>query len=67
MYFIRIEKIKSSLTNEIRIWVSWCFILEYLLGSMTDEFTNHKGYIEVNNLSEENDPEDLDVSLFYIF
>ena len=34
---------------------------------MTDEFTNHKGYIEVNNLSEENDPEDLDVSLLYIF
>ena len=32
-------------------------------GSLKDEFTNHQGYIEVTNLSEENDPEDLDVSL----
>ena len=31
-------------------------------GSLKDEFTNHQGYIEVTNLSEENDPEDLDVS-----
>jgi len=30
-------------------------------GSLKDEFTNHQGYIEVTNLSEENDPEDLDV------
>ena len=31
-------------------------------GSLKDEFTNHSGYIEVPNLSEENDADDLDVS-----
>ena len=36
-------------------------------GSLKDEFTNHQGYIEVTNLSEENDPEDLDVSLKQYF
>lgn len=35
-------------------------------GSLKDEFTNHQGYIEVTNLSEENDPDDLDVGLLLI-
>ncbi|XP_065061250.1 activator of 90 kDa heat shock protein ATPase homolog 1-like [Rhopilema esculentum] len=30
-------------------------------GSLKDEFTNHQGYFEVSNLSEENDPDDLDI------
>lgn len=37
-------------------------LLYHVLGSLKDDFTNHQGYIEVTNLSEENDPEDLDVS-----
>ena len=41
-------------------------MLFHFSGSLKDEFTNHQGYIEVTNLSEENDPEDLDVSCNFL-
>eukprot|EP00794_Sanderia_malayensis_P020393 gene20393-22405_t len=48
------RKAKLFFFYELTIKLEWS-------GNMKDEFTSHKGYIEVTNLSEENDPEDLDI------
>lgn len=50
------RKAKLIFFYELTIKLEWS-------GSLKDEFTNHKGYIEVSNLSEENDPEDLDITV----
>lgn len=50
------RKAKLIFFYELTIKLEWT-------GSLTGEFTNHKGYIEVTNLSDENDPEDLDIQV----